>query len=354
MKNKFLVVALVAGLLAVNVGGFIWRKSRKEAAARAAAEQAAAQKAAAAAVAAAQEPAPQARPADQEELERAQDARAQRALGVAALESGDYERALAHFKEAQSLLGARAKVDELIKATEDLRARARAAAEAPVVDAGTPAPVPAAAPQPTVPQAVAPQVQGGQPVRPRPAVPAGKATSGPSSPGTGVLLVSTTPRGLLVKVDGKGMDLSPMRVSVPVGSHRVALLDGDRVLFETTVDVAEEQVVTVLKDLSADLAPKPAAPAAAPAAPAPPAESPQPAALPPAAPAKVTGGLEVASPGLYGEIWVNGRPQGFPPLKLDNLAPGPVKIEVRVNGVVKRSATANVVAGETTPVRVVR
>jgi hypothetical protein len=67
-----------------------------------------------------------------------------------------------------------------------------------------------------------------------------------------------------------------------------------------------------------------------------------------------TGGLEVTSPGLYGEIWINGRPWGFPPVQARDLPSGPTRVAVRVNGVEERSAIVAVKPGLTTAVQLNR
>ncbi|MEP6652306.1 MAG: PEGA domain-containing protein, partial [Myxococcales bacterium] len=209
--------------------------------------------------------------------------------------------------------------------------------------------------------------------------------SGQGGPGgTGLLIVTTTPRGLLVQVDDTAVDLTPMRTKVRPGSHRVALLDGDRKVYETTMDVRDGSIATLQKDLSAEQAGEPARPAVL----APPSSREQsqatvtpmdssdtgqpnpsvgastraPAAFTtprpiaggqtPSLSGDGTGALSISSPGLYGVVWINGRPRGYPPLEVRNLPSGPVKIEVRVNGVQKRSSTVVVRAGSTTPVRI--
>ncbi|MEP6652562.1 MAG: hypothetical protein ABJA82_04335, partial [Myxococcales bacterium] len=48
---------------------------------------------------------------------------AHRATGLAALEAGDYKKALANFTVARDLLGEKAQVDELLRVTEQLRSR---------------------------------------------------------------------------------------------------------------------------------------------------------------------------------------------------------------------------------------
>jgi hypothetical protein len=180
-------------------------------------------------------------------------------------------------------------------------------------------------------------------------------------------LVTTTPRGLLVQVDDVPVDLTPTRASLTIGSHRVALFDGHRKVYETNVDVKAGAPTTLLRDLSAAAAPATGSNAlAAPLAkedvsrPASPGEGPAPVRLvqaamasppPPPTAAALTGALEITSPGLYGEVWINGRRWGFPPLHADDLPPGPTRIGVRVNGVEERSATVAVRPGLTTSVR---
>jgi hypothetical protein len=121
----------------------------------------------------------------------------------------------------------------------------------------------------------------------------------------------------------------------------------------------------VLKDLSAELAPKlpdrtdepvkrtePVVKTVPPPVPITPVPEPVPSTPPPTAPA--TGGLLISSPGVYGEIWVNGRPYGFTPVTVNGLTPGNVKVEVRVNGAVRRSSSFLVEAGQVKPIRVVK
>jgi hypothetical protein len=377
MKQQTLLVVVLGAVLVVNGIGFAVYKSRQSSAPA---------PVAAPAPRPVPAPAPAPDPAAVAAEERAlaeQNARARRAAGIAALEAGDYDKALINFTEAQSLVGEAARVTDLLKITDDLRNRAREKKAEPesepkpggVAVAGRPAPAPAPAPgKPGKPVAARPVAAASAAERPPEARPT--EAPAPLTTGTGMLLVSTTPRGLLVQIDGQAADLTPMRAPAKVGTHRVALFDGDRRVYETTIEVQEGQVATVLRDLSVELAPKVAvvetrtevrpeptpAPRAAepkPAAPAPAAEpKPTPPPTPPPAPtspvAVATGGLEISSPGLYGEIWVNGRPQGFPPLTVNSLAPGSVKIEVRVNGAVKRSTTTVVEAGQVKPVRVVR
>lgn len=358
MKQRTLVVVVVGTALIVNGVGFaIWQGKRKAAATM-----------------------PVSSPADDVDKQ----AMARRAAGVAALEAGQYDKALIQLTEARSLIGARANVDDLLRITEDLRAKQNAPKAAPV--AGVPAAggaAPAAAVEPSEPVVVAPPAR--EPVReparaptPAPARPSPRpARASPrvavvspepaaAAEPVGLLVVSTVPRGLVVQLDGELLDITPLRATVKTGSHRLTLLDGERRVYEGPLEV-KEGVNSVLKDVTAELAATKPAPAPTPApAPAPVAAEPavaarvepvepKPAApkpVAPVAPKATTGGLDISAPGLYAEVWINGRPYGFSPVTASSLPAGPAKIELRVNGMVKRTKSVTVIAGETTPVKV--
>jgi hypothetical protein len=263
------------------------------------------------------------------------------------------------------LLGDKANVTELLRVTEDLRAKRdrQAAPPRPVHVAAAPSPPP---PRPQMRASIArrlavretpvPLVEISPPPPPMPAAPA-----------SGLLIVSTTPRGLLVHVDDAAVDLSPMRIKVKPGAHRVALFDGDRKVYEAMVEVKDGGTATLVKDLPVEMAvempaqretlPPPSPPAERAEAPRTvamrsPAPAPRPRPAPEASPSRGedTGTLQISSPGLYGIVWVNGRPRGYPPLEVSELAGGPAKVEVRVNGIEKRTATVVVAPGRTTNV----
>jgi hypothetical protein len=327
--------------------------------------------------------APAATRADEGDADRARSDRAlaRRAAGLAALEAGDYQKALINFTEAKSLLGPRARVDELLRVTEELsnnpaggggngaRARAARAAVAP-------------APEVSVTEPPARQASRGARRRVVNEPAAEIAPEEAPPPPSGLLIVTTTPRGLLVQVDDTAVDLTPMRTRVKPGGHRIALLDGERKVYETTVDVKDGAIATLTKDVSLEHPPEWARPAsgstASPgggrersdSATPPPAvvaaapTSPSPDPLPPGDFARArnirptaegsgsTGALAISAPGLYGVVWINGRPRGYAPMEVRDLPAGPVKLEVRVNGVQKRATTALVRPGTTTAVKI--
>jgi hypothetical protein len=294
-----------------------------------------------------------------EQRAREEQGRARRAAGLSALVAGEYDSAVASFAEAEVLMGERANAGELLRIAQDLQARAAAAkaALAAPADAVPRPPQPKPEPQPALarhPPRLA--------LRPPPAaVPAEPRAGEAGGPSTGVLLISTTPRGLLVQLDGAALDLTPARATVKAGSHKVSLYDGERRILETTVQVSEGEVATLRRDLTAEVEAagaqrprEPAGEAGAPAAALQPAVPPATAAreVPAAEAAQARGGLDITSPGLYAEVWINGRSYGFPPVAARNLPVGTAEIEVRVNGAVKRKAEATVQAGQVVSLKV--
>ena len=59
-----------------------------------------------------------------------------------------------------------------------------------------------------------------------------------------LLLVTTTPSRLTIRVDGEVRDMSPSRIEVDAGAHKVEIMSGNRVLLEKTVQAGPGEVVT--------------------------------------------------------------------------------------------------------------
>lgn len=185
-------------------------------------------------------------------------------------------------------------------------------------------------------------------------------------PEVGQLLVFSVPAQLTVMIDDEpGYAPTPARIrDVPVGAHVVSVHKDGTKLDQRTVTIERGAVATLDFDVQRLLTPKPVA-VVVPEEPKPePKVEPK---IEPKVELKVTepvkaaepnlgglGGLLVESPGLYGEIWVNDRPYGFPPARVASLKSGEARIEVRVNGEVKRSKTVTVIANTFTEVRVGR
>ncbi|XXF77951.1 PEGA domain-containing protein [Myxococcaceae bacterium GXIMD 01537] len=357
MKQKTWIAVILLGTVAVNGVAYLALRARR--ASVPATYEGVPPPAAPARAAAAQPPAAPAPAAPLEEDANAGLARARRAAGLAALEDRDYDKAISEFTEALSLRKDKGDLVELMRIASDLRTREQARAkEETAKHAQAPAAParPAARPKPT---RLAARTQP----REEPQTPAEEARGG-------LLLVTSTPPGLVVLVDGKAMDLTPARMPLRAGTYRVALAQGERRLIEETVEVGEDTVRSLNRDLTAELAPPPTPARAAPAPPpAVAAAAPAPTTVPASAEATPRsesqvvpavaraavagkGSLDITSPALYGEIWVNSRPYGFPPVTAKDLPAGPAKVEVRVNGEVKRRMTVQVAADSSTPVRV--
>ncbi|QAT87095.1 hypothetical protein EJ065_5562 [Corallococcus coralloides] len=352
MKNqKTWVAVILLGAVAVNAGAYLMVRSRKAARSEPVAARP-------------PEPTPAVAPpqtvasvAPPKEDSNAGLVRALRASGLAALEDRDYERAVAQFTEALKLSPDDKDSDltRLLGIATDLRAREQsksAQAPTPREPAHTRAP----------PRTRAAKLAAARAAREQQAT----AASAQEDAKGGLLLVTSTPPGLVVMVDGRAVDLTPARLPVSAGAHRVVLAQGDRRLYEETVEVDEDSVRSLNRDLTAEVSPPAQKPAAAPvAAVAPPPAAdgaaasprgPEPSKPPEPSVARAAvaqrGDLEVTSPGLYGEVWINGRPYGFPPISAQALPSGPAKVEVRVNGEVKRRMTVEVEPGRSTRVRV--
>jgi len=284
-------------------------------------------------------------------------ARARRAAGIAALEHRDYDKAVTELTEALRLRKDKGDLAELLNIANELRTRDKEKEKdkgrPPAVAATPPAPPPEPAPAPSRSSS-----KSSKPVRvaTRTPAPPPEPAPAPEPPRNGLFLVTSTPPDLVVTVDGKTVDLTPVRVPVKPGPHRVTLVQGERRVLDETVEVGEDAV----KPITWEAKPEPPAVVAA-AAPAP--TPPAPAAKPPPVetaaakptPAPAEGGkgdLEVSSPALYGEIWINDHPYGFPPVTAKGLPAGKARVEVRVQGAVKRKMTVDVAPGASTPVRV--
>ncbi|MCY1043124.1 PEGA domain-containing protein [Corallococcus sp. bb12-1] len=359
MKNqKTWVAVILLGTVAVNTGAYLVMRSRRAAQAPAPSTPLVARVDPAAP---GNTPPAVASPSDDA---KAGLARARRASGLAALEDRDYARAVTEFTEALSLRNdPNGDVVELLRIATDLRAREQA--RVTKVPEPRESPTSKSAPRTRAARLAAARAQAREQQQAQ-ASEAGVERKG-------LLLVTSTPPGLVVLVDGKELDMTPARLSVTAGSHRVVLAQGDRHLYSETLEVAEDSVRSLNRDLTAELT-LPAARAAPVAVPvvatssappvaaapvgglAPGARSPDSTPPPEPSVAKAAvaqrGDLEVTSPGLYGEVWINNRPYGFPPISAQALPAGPARVEVRVNGEVKRRMTVDVEPGRSTRVRV--
>lgn len=311
-------------------------------------------------------------------------ARAHRVSGLAALEQGDYSRAVKEFTKSAQLGSATGDLPELLRIARDLEDRSKK--QAAVVVPAKAEVVAVDAPKVTVDakgtadkgknvklaKATAPDRKKSVNTSKRRA----SETDNPASdteteeaavPAT--LLVTSTPIGLVVELDGTRVDLTPARLTVDPGPHSVVLLKGDTRLYEKRVSVATGAVLSIDPDLSNELRPSdpPQLVAAldsthtsATDATVPQKETArekeQPANIAPIVAntpvAVAVGEVYVVSPEIYGEIFINGKNYGYPPLVAKDVTAGKASVEVRVNGSTRRSMTVDVNAQRRVTARV--
>lgn len=239
--------------------------------------------------------------------------RALRAAGLAALENGRYDEAVKRFTDASKSSKASPDVAELIKIATELRDSF--AAQVPPGQLAPPAPAPT-----TVVEAPKEPEKPAAPMEPVVAVKdeeklsaakkrelqkerereqkekerarrlaatparAAKAdapevdTPAPAAPIVlpGTLIISSTPSGLNVQIDGKLVDQTPFRVNVDPGPHDIVILRDQTSVFRRRITVTSAGVQSIDPDLTAQVA-------ALTTPPAPKAAEPPPAPVPPAA-----------------------------------------------------------------------
>ncbi|HSI06654.1 MAG TPA: PEGA domain-containing protein, partial [Myxococcota bacterium] len=222
--------------------------------------------------------------------------RALRAAGLAALESGRYEEAVKRFTEAAKSSKASADLPQLMKIAMELRDRS---STSPAKGTVTTTDMAAAAPADKADEAKAEEAKPEEDKpedkptvasntredaksaakrreREREAAarererekarrvaqasarttskpePADVETSTTASPGT--IIVSSTPSGLTVQLDGKVMDQTPLRLTAEPGSHEIALLHNSTVVFSRRLNVVSSSVQSLDPDVSAQVA----------------------------------------------------------------------------------------------------
>ncbi|RKH53727.1 PEGA domain-containing protein, partial [Corallococcus llansteffanensis] len=253
MKNqKTWIAVILLGTVAVNTGAYLVVRSRRAAQALPPASSLTAQPTASAPAAQ-----PPSAPAPANDANEGL-ARALRASGLAALEDRDYDKAVKEFTEALNLR--RENNGDLVRLLDIATGlRSREQSRTAVAPGPREPSTSRAVPRTRAAKLSAARAQAREP-QPTP-------DAAPEAAHGGLLLVTSTPPGLVVMVDGKAVDLTPARVQVSAGSHRVVLAQGERRLFEETVEVGEDAVRSLNRDLTGELTP--AAPRSTPIATAP-------------------------------------------------------------------------------------
>ncbi|MEL6188092.1 MAG: AgmX/PglI C-terminal domain-containing protein, partial [Myxococcota bacterium] len=146
--------------------------------------------------------------------------RAHRFAGMQALEAGDYTTAVAEFEAALAAPNPSSDLDRLLSIAQNLEARAEAVPEEPPPETeDTPAP---------------PEVE---------------------EEALGLLLVTTDPPRLLIHIDGAVTDMSPARLELPPGRHRLAIWKGKKHrLIDRRIVIRKDGVVPINLDLTEQVA----------------------------------------------------------------------------------------------------
>lgn len=314
--------------------------------------------------------------------------RAHRAQAVDAIETGDYDSAVKTLTEIVKSGRGVGDEPELLRIAKDLQEKHGQKAAAPPAAVATkeppaepkevaPAPAPVAAKE-TKPEPKEPPPSKDKKPDPKHAAKAAKAPAREErkvasakpvpvipdrEPENGQVLVMSVPSGLSAEVDGTLAGNTPTRYSTAPGVHTVTLYKGNQKVAERTVTVSENSVATADFDIRDQLQPAPVALKEPEKEREAPPEEKQPekvartepaASLPPTTPASAAAGSgEVMVPpmSLAGNIFINGRSYGPPPVLARDIPAGSATVELRVGDAVKRSKVIPVEAHQRATVK---
>jgi hypothetical protein len=319
--------------------------------------------------------------------------RAHRAQAVDAIETGDYDSAVKTLTEIVRSGRGVGDEPELLRIAKDLQEKhsQRAVAKEPAPAEKSP-PVEVVAEREKEPQkepAKEPQKEpakekekdrkpepkhAAKPSKPPPREERKVASAKPvpvipdREPESGQVLVMSVPSALTAEVDGAPAGSTPTRYSASPGVHTVTLYRGNQKLAERSVTVAENAVATVDFDVRDQLqspgtasretekererekeatqpSPEPEKVSKVEPTPPPP---------PPTTPASAVAGLGevmVAPVSLAGDVFINGRSYGRPPVLARDVPVGSATVELRVGDAVKRSKVVPVEAHQRATVK---
>ncbi|HHO50481.1 MAG TPA: serine/threonine protein kinase [Deltaproteobacteria bacterium] len=183
---------------------------------------------------------------------------------------------------------------------------------------------------------------------------------------TGIAVLTSTPLGLSFRIPGLPEGTTPAQVSLPLGSHKVEMFQDGTLVYTGTVEAKLDEVGVVdfaLPEPEPPLSEQPSggSPDGGPEAEGD-REQPTPVTPPPGVDESgegietseaeepeesgpiAMGELVIESPNLYGEVIVNGEPQGFPPVRV--MVPiGPATIAVKTGRAVRKTKSVVVEEG---------
>lgn len=286
-----------------------------------------------------------------------------RGAGLTALSAADYSLAVERFTEALKFGKADSDIIELLKMAKQFKESGGQKEPEPELplEPEPPTPTPAAPTKAAVRPTPRPVRRPEPPRKPEPA--------------RGSILVTSSPAGLIVEIDGVRRDLTPAKIQTTVGQHAVSLLKGSTRLTQRLVDVDADQVALVDADV-ADLVnslttaatggtrpeppkpePKPAPVTAVPTPAPEPVKEPEPVKPPPPAAVRMvtpteTGEVFVTAASLGGIVFINGSSFGPSPLLARGIPVGTTVVELKSpEGEVRRSKEITVKVGERAEVR---
>lgn len=291
-----------------------------------------------------------------------------RADGLESLKNGDYSAAKTFFIAALKVSGSGNDLEELIQIAEGMMPAPKVASLAMAHPSPGPKPsLTGEEPEPAL-QADEPTITPPAPLKevtpsPTPAARRVRSSRGSrrrNSPRraaapppaakvktTGTLLVTSQPSGLIVEIDGQRLSGTPVHQEISAGPHEVVIFRGDRRVFERRVSLAAGKVLSLDPDLRAKLEEMDRAAEAVVVQNKPETvkqpKKPEPVVKAWVEPKPVAfGELHVISPNVYGSVFINGEDRGFPPVVIKKLPVGLVKVEIRVDGAVRRHKNVKV------------
>ncbi|MDX1532223.1 MAG: PEGA domain-containing protein, partial [Rhodothermales bacterium] len=183
---------------------------------------------------------------------------------------------------------------------------------------------------------------------------AAPAPAAPPRPTATTLHLLTVPSGASVLLDGEPVGTTPLRLAdLAHGPYDVRISHDSHAPVDTVVYV--EKGAVTLVTLSLDSAGDPEGPTTEPperAVPLPPAREPErpapraAAAAPESRDVPLTGVLHVRSEPAEAEVFVDGRPRGKSPLRLDSLSVGTHRVVLQLTGYQRMAVEVEVVAGQ--------
>ncbi len=169
----------------------------------------------------------------------------QRSRGIQAIRAADYPAAIAALEAAAKLDPSLADVPVLLDVAKKLQNRPE---PSPTEIVAGPPPEPSepkpSEPKPSEPKEIKPVAKVERPRADKPPRP--EPVASPA-----ILLVTSNPPRLIVKVDGQAKDMTPARLELKPGSYRITLADARKTLWEKEMRLGAGEVSTISETFAA-------------------------------------------------------------------------------------------------------